>query len=971
LASDECVLLLVVHHIVVDAWSTGIFCRELSQIYNSLKNGKPSPLPPLSIQYTDFAVWQRGRLQDVTLENHISYWRKQLDGLSTLRLPITRLKLESDSSFSAREEFQFSEELLATLRKLNERTGTTLFMLLLAAYKVALQRYTGQTDIAVGTPTAGRNHPQVEELIGFFLNMLVLRTDLCGNPTFRELLERIRKVCVDALTHQDLPFETIVEELRPRRDLSQNPLIQVTFALQNTPKCPLNLMGVTARDLDISAGIARPLNLHLFMVEEVSGLRGYVSYNTSLFQADFIRRFISHLQNILMGIVANPDQRISDLPMLTEPEKHRLLVEWNDTGRDYPKDKCIHQLFEEQVERTPEAIAVVLEDQELTYGELNRRANQLARYLRKLGVGSEVLVGTCMERSLEMIVGLLGILKAGSAYVPLDPNYPVERLDFMLTDAHVSVLLTQSGLLKDGGSRIHDGDRRSSNLDRQMRRICLDVDWQMIARESDANPESITTADNLAYVTYTSGSTGSPKGVLIEHRGLCNVAEEQARHFCVNPSDRVLQFASSSFDASIFEVVLALTAGATLYLGTPETLLVGSALADFLRLHEITIATLPPSVLATLSPRELPALRSLCVAGEVCPSTLVGEWAVDRRFFNLYGPTEATIWATVAEYDGTNARVSIGRPIANTEIYILDAQRNPVPIGVAGEIYIGGVGLARGYLNQPELTAEKFIHHSFGGEPVRRLYRTGDLARYLADGNIEFLGRIDNQVKLRGYRIELGEVETVLGQHPMVQSSVVVVREDVAGDKRLVAYVVARPKKSFEVAEIRNYLKQKLPEYMIPSAFVLLDELPLTPNGKVDRDALPAPDQDRPELGNVYEAPRTPMEETLATIWSELLKVEKVGIQDNFFDLGGHSLLATQIVSRIRSTLSVEVPLRCLFESPTIEQMGAAIMEYGKTQSREQELENVSFELESLPDEDAQRVVAEETRSTSAGEPHE
>jgi len=521
----------------------------------------------------------------------------------------------------------------------------------------------------------------------------------------------------------------------------------------------------------------------------------------------------------------------------------------------------------------------------------------------------------------------------------------------MLADAQVSVVLTQDGLLKDGGSRMDDSDRRSSNLDRHVQRIYLDVDWEVITRESDANPESINTADNLAYVTYTSGSTGSPKGVLIEHRGLCNVAEEQARHFCVNPSDRVLQFASSSFDASIFEVVLALTAGATLYLGTPETLLVGSALADFLRLHEITIATLPPSVLATLSPRELPALRSLSVAGEVCPSTLVGEWAVDRRFFNLYGPTEATIWATLAECDGTNARVSIGRPIANTEIYILNAQRNPVPIGVAGEIYIGGVGLARGYLNQPELTAEKFIHHSFEGEPVRRLYRTGDLARYLADGNIEFLGRIDHQVKLRGYRIELGEIETVLGQHPMVQSSVVVVvRENTPGDKRLVGYVVARSDKSFDIQEVRRYLKQKLPEYMIPSQFVLVGALPLTPNGKVDHEALPAPDQDRPELGNIYQAPRTPMEEKLAIIWSELLKVEKVGIQDNFFELGGHSLLATQVISRVRSCFSVEVPLRTLFESPTIEQMAAAIMGHRGEQSGEQELERVLLELE--PDEE-------------------
>jgi amino acid adenylation domain-containing protein len=552
-----------------------------------------------------------------------------------------------------------------------------------------------------------------------------------------------------------------------------------------------------------------------------------------------------------------------------------------------------------------------------------------------------------MERSLELVVGILAILKAGGAYVPLDPNYPKERLDFMLEDAQERVLLTHERLLNS--LPVH-----------RSKVICLDRVRREIAAESGANIENEATPENLAYVTYTSGSTGTPKGVLIEHRGLCNVAEEQARRFSVNPADRVLQFASLSFDASIFEIVIALTAGARLYLGTPETLLVGSALTDCLRLHEITIATLPPSVLATLSPKELPALCSLCVAGEVCSAKLVGEWAVDRRLFNLYGPTEATIWATVAECDSRADRVSIGRPIANSQIYLLDPYRQPVAIGVPGEICIGGIGVARGYLNRPELTAEKFIPNPFSAKPDTRLYRTGDRARYLPDGNIEYIGRVDNQVKVRGYRIELGEIESVLGQYPRVSESAVIVRADTVGERWLVAYVVQSQGRVVTVSELRSFLKQKLPDYMIPAAFVFLDSLPLTPNGKVDRKALPMPDRSRPQLDETFSAPRTPVEELLANIWAEVLKLDKVGIHDNFFDLGGHSLRATQVVSRVRAAFQVELPLRTLFEKQRIDELAKAITELQGKSIAAEAIADVLTEIESLSDEEVQGLVAKE-----------
>ena len=952
LASNEHVFLLAIHHIVFDGWSTGVFFRELSEIYNSLRSGKPCPFLELRIQYADFAMWQRQRLRDANLEEHLSYWRNQLDHLSMLKLPFKRSQPAADGPSSAREAFEISGDLLDGLQSLTDSSGTTLFMVLLAAWKAALHRYTGQTDIAIGTFVSGRNHPAVEELIGYFLNLVVLRSDLSGDPTFRELLERIRRVCIDAFAHQDLLFEKLVEELRPTRYVTTNPLVQATFAWQNTPQQSLNLIGIAARDLDIGAGVARPFDLHLYVIEEKTSLRGYVSYNKSLFETDTIKRLINHLQNLLKAIAGDKDGRISALPILTEQEKHQLLVGWNDTEAEYPRDKCVHELFENQAEKTPDAVAVIFENQQLTYRELNQRANHLAHYLKRRGVGPEVLLGICVERSLEMVVGILGIFKAGGAYLPIDPETPSERLKFMLDDAHPLLILTQERFYS-----LFAGCADQS--------ICFADARDALCSESEDNPENQADDHSLAYLIYTSGSTGVPKGVLSEHGGLRNRLQWMQETYRLTPADRVLQKTPYTFDISLWEFLWPLTTGARLVLARPGGHRDSSYLTDLINSEHITTLHCVPSMLSVLLQEaefeNCSTLKQVFCSGEPL------SYDLQERFFerttaalhNLYGPTEASIDVVAWECKRGDQRrtVPIGRPIANTQIYILDAQRNPVPVGVVGEIYIGGVGVARGYLNRAELTAEKFIDHSFNGEPARRLYRTGDLARYLPDGNIEFLGRIDNQVKVRGYRIELGEIEAVLGQHPMVQSSVVAMREDAPGDKRLVGYIVGRKGDSFDAAELRKYLKRKLPEYMLPSALVLLDELPLTPNGKVDRHALPAPDQIRPELESVYQAPRTPIEESIAAIWGEVLKLDQAGIHDNFFDLGGHSLLATQIVSRIRGRLSIELPLRSIFESPTVAELAAAIDEIQTKSSDTAGLARTLGEVEAMTEEEAQNLL--------------
>ena len=916
LSQTEQVLLVCMHHVVSDGWSMGVFVQELAVLYDAYTQGKLSPLAPLPIQYADFALWQRQWLQEDVLETQLAYWQKQLAGATTfLPLPTDKPRPAVQTFVGAHQEFILSPELSQKLTKLSQEQGVTLFMTLFAAFDVLLYRYTGQTDILVGTPIANRNHSEIEGLIGFFVNTLVLRTNLAENSSFEQLLAQVREVALEAYSHQDLPFEMLVEALQPERDISYTPLFQVMFVLQNTPLSTVELTGLSISSVQVETNTAK-FDLSLAMENTDAGLVGVWEYNTDLFSPDTIERMTGHFLTLLEGIVTNQKETLAELPLLTQLEQKQLLIEWNNTQVDYPVDKCIHQLFEEQVERTPDAVAVVFENESLTYGELNNRANQLAHYLRQnYQIKPDTLVGICVERSLEMIIGILGILKAGAAYLPLDPEYPSERLQFILEDSGILLLLTQ-GFLEE--------KLRLTNL-KSLNQI-LYLDEQIFSSSLTDNPSSQTKTDSLAYVIYTSGSTGKPKGVMIENRSIVNLALAWSDVFQIQNHSRVLQFGSLSFDLSIGEIASALAAGASLYLAQKETLLPSQILVDLLTENQISHAFLSPSALSVLPQATLSNLQSLTVGGEACTAKLITEWSKGRNFFNAYGPTETTVCATVARFTKDEEKVSIGRPIFNTQIYILDSNLQPVPVGIPGELHIGGAGLARGYLNRPELTQEKFIPNPFSNYPDSRLYKTGDLARYLPDGNIEYLGRIDNQVKIRGFRIELGEIETVLTQNPQVQSSVIIACEDTPGNKRLVAYIVPQKDATPTPNELRQFLKEKLPEYMIPSAFVILESLPLTPNGKIDRRALPEPEQSY-ERTDKFILPRNPIEEILVTIWSEVLKVKQVSINDNFFELGGHSLLATQLISRIRTNLQIEIPLRSLFAAPTIEELGQQIQQ--------------------------------------------
>ena len=922
LGEQDHIVLLTMHHIVADIWSIGVLVREMAVLYGAFSRGNPSRLPGLPIQYADFAIWQRNWLQGEVLEEHVSYWKKQLGGsLPILELPLDHPRPAIVTFRGARQPLALSRNVSEALEALSRREGVTVFMTLLAALKTLLYRYTGEDDIIVGSPIAGREQTETEGLIGFFANTLVLRTNLSGNPTFRELLGRVRKVALGAYTHQALPFEKLVEELQPDRNLSHNPLFQVAFTYQNAQMPSLTLAGLTLNLLTIDLKSSK-FDLELYISEGPNGLDGWLEYNTDLFDADTVKRMAIHFQTLLEGLTGHPEQPISELPLLAEAERHQLLVEWNRTEAEYPQDACVHQLFEAQVERSPKAIAVAYDNERLSYLELNERANQLAHHLRGLGVTRETRVAICVERSLEMLVGLLGILKAGGAYVPLDPMYPKERLAFMLEDGQAQVLLTQKRLRESlpgyGGPVVY-----------------LDRGWEGHVPTSKENPASITKSDTLAYVIYTSGSTGLPKGVQVEHRALVNLLHAMQQHLGLSGKDVLLAVTTLSFDIAGLELFLPLLAGAQLIVASREVTMEGTALAEMLSASGATLMQATPAtwrLLVDVGWQGSQSLKVLC-GGEALSSDLAVQLQPRGEcLWNLYGPTETTIWSAVNRVDAEEARigdaaVAIGRPIANTQIYVLDRMGQPVPIGVAGELHIGGAGLARGYLNRPELTAEKFIVNPFTVGPGARLYKTGDRACYRTDGKIKYLGRSDNQVKLRGHRIELGEIEAVLSGLWAVHEAVVLAREDVPGDKRIVAYVVASQEAPLKTSELSSFLKQKLPEYMIPSAFVLLDALPLTPNGKVDRRALPAPDQARPQLEEAFVAPRSPIEEAVAGIWSHVLGLERIGIHDSFFELGGHSLLATQIVSALRKTFQVELPLRSLFETPTVAGLAAAIQE--------------------------------------------
>lgn len=926
LEDNEHLLLITIHHIIFDEWSSGVLIRELGEFYAALMEKRLTKLPELPIQYADFAEWQRSYLQGDILSRQLHYWKQQLKDVTVLNLSNSNAQR---SHQGASQLFELPQALLDQLEALSQQAGVTLFMTLLAAFQTLLHRYSGQTDITIGSPIANRHQSELEGLIGFFVNNLVLRTDLTDDPTFRSLLDRVREVTLSAYAHQDLPFEKLVEELQPIRSLNQNPLFQVVFALQNTPMEQLVLPGLVLSSVALETKTSRfDLELYVWKCtdnfrnlwgqgwQQSDGLRGVIVYNTDLFEETAIASMRQQFQTLLESIVSNPESRLSELSLLTAKEQQALLQHWKNQS-DYPDNACIHQLFEQQVQLHPQSIAVQFGNQFFTYEALNQGSNQLARYLQHFGVGTETPVGICLDRGIQSIAAMLAVLKAGGAYVPLDPSYPPERLQLMIEDAGITVVLTQSNWAELFQTEV----------------ICLEQAWSAIVKESDENLSAICTPNQLAYVIYTSGSTGTPKGVMIPHRAVNRLVCE-TNYIQIEPSDRVAQVANLAFDAATFEIWGALLNGARLVGIDRETTL---SPADFAtELQQVNILFLTTALLNQIIhqiPSAFQSLKYLLFGGEIanvnCIRSLI-QHGKPEHLIHVYGPTENTTFSTWYEIDQISTTLPIGQAIANTQVYLLDSHLKPVPAGVSGEIYLGGDGLARGYLNRPELTAQQFVHLE---DCI--LYRTGDRAVYRADGNLEFLGRIDDQIKLRGFRIELGEIETVLAQHPEVQTAIVKVRK-VDSDRQLIAYIV--PRTALTERELRSFLKSKLPAYMLPAAFVMIDALPLTANGKVDLKMLPVPNLNAPQKPTSITA-TTSLEAALIELWIQLLGRERIGIQDNFFELGGHSLLATQFVSRIRDRYQVELPLRSVFEAPTIAELAHRIEALKPVTQRREEIE--------------------------------
>jgi amino acid adenylation domain-containing protein len=915
---QEWILLILMHHIASDDWSWRVLCKEVAAVYDAAIAGRKIELPDLPIQYADFAVWQRQWLRGPVLENLLSYWRQRLAGAPEV------IGLATDHPRAATQTFRGACEWLELPRVLNEqvntfsqRVGATPFMILLAAFQTLLHRYCGQEDLIVGSPVAGRTMTSVESLIGVFINLLVLRADLSDNPTFNDLLQSVQKDALEALAHQELPFERLVQELQPQRSASHSPLFQVMFALQDELSESLRLSGLTISPFQVDTATAK-FDLTLTIVQSATNLNCCAEYNTDLFERSTIRRMLRHYQRLLQAVLTQPEKRLSELPLLTEDERHQVLIQWNRTEADCPADKCVHDLFAARAAERPDAVALVHEGTQLTYDQLNRRSNQLAHHLRGLGVGPEWQVAVGMDRSLEMVVALLGILKAGGAYLPLDPSYPVERLNFMLKDSGTSLLLT----------RRSESSLSPETLSSDVRTVFLDSDWPRIAKEREDAPETAVTPENLAYVIYTSGSTGRPKGVQIVHRSVVNFLHSMAREPGLTHQDTLLSVTSISFDIAALEIFLPLSTGGRLVLAGANTVHDGAALARLLAHCRATVMQATPTLWRFLVDSGWtgdPRLKILC-GGEALTRELADR-LLDRgaELWNLYGPTETTIWSSLCKIERGKEPISIGRPIANTQIYLLDRYLEAVPSGFPGVLHIGGAGLARGYLNRPELTAEKFIPNPFGGDCWPRLYNTGDIARYRPDGSIECLGRSDSQVKLRGHRIDVGEIESTLRQHPGVREAVVILREDEPGQKGLAAYLIGDDAFALDSAELHSFLKTKLPDYMIPEAFAVLKEFPITPNGKVDRKALPVPMMDTPASEQNFVAPCTPIEEELAGIWREVMKRDTIGREDDFFAIGGHSLLAMMMISRVRQTLKATLTLRDIFEAPTVAGLAAIL----------------------------------------------
>ena len=930
LNENDAVLLLTSHHLIFDGWSMGEFFRAWSTLYEAFCHNQPSTLPEPPLQYTDFARWQHVELVGDKLATHLAYWKHKLAGIPpVLELPTDHPHPTVPTQQSGILSFEIAPCVGNALADLSRQEGVSLLTLAVAAFQTLLHRYIGQDDLLIGTMVSERTQPQFRALLGVCLNPLVLRTNLSNNPTFRELVGRVREVVDEAQAHQDVPFEYVVKELQPER-AAGHPFFQVLLTLQ--PSWPTLPSGWTFTHMQVQAG-ANPFDLSLEL--DAEGFNGRLRYNRDLFDAPTITRMVGHWQTLLASIVAAPDQRINDLLLLTQAERQQLMVEWNATETDYPHDQCFHELFEAQVERTPDSIAAVCGQEHLTYRELNRRANQLARELQTLGVEPETIVPLLAERSIAFLLAMLAVFKAGGAYLPLDPHHPPSRIRQILEHSRARLVLAT----KDFASLLTQALNESGQSIEAGPEVVYFEDLFSSPEHFAGNVPTNTAPSNLAYVIYTSGSTGLPKGVMIEQRGMVNHLYAKVNALNLTALDGVAQTASQCFDISVWQFLSALLVGGRVHIFSDDVAHHPAQLLKQVEQQQITILETVPSLLRMMLetverdgsayPR-LEMLRWLVPTGEALPPAFCRRWLTvypHIPLLNAYGPTECsddvTHFPIAQPLADTLIHTPIGRPIMNMHMYILDKQLKPLPIGVNGELYVGGVGVGRGYLYDEERTADAYVADPFSPEPGKRLYKTGDLARYLSNGTIEFLGRIDHQVKIRGNRIELGEIEVRLRHHASVKDVTVIVREDTPGDQSLVAYAVASTPVSSE--ELRHFLQEQLPDYMVPSAFVLLKAMPLTPNGKIDRKALPVPDFNDREQKDSFVAPHTPLEMEVANSWADVLGIEQVGLNDNFVALGGHSLLAMQITARLRTTLNIDIPLRSFFESPTLAQLIEAI----------------------------------------------
>lgn len=956
---EDYALVVSFHHIVMDGWSKGLMLQELMDIYPAFLEGLSSPLEEPPIQYTDYVHWHYQWMQGNLYESQLSYWRKQLTGAPPmLELPSDHPRPNIPTGKGSLEPFFLSPEKHTALNKLAKIQDATLFMVLTAALNTLLFRYSGQEDILIGTPIAGRHHLELEHLIGLFVNTLVFRTDLAGEPGFIELLQRVRTTALEAYAQQDMPFEKLVEELNPQRDLSVTPLFQVLFLMQNAPMPPARIAGLTITPVQVDAGFSQ-VDLSLTMWEEEGIMKGTFEYSTDLFEVATIQRIVGHFQTLLDSIIDDASRKISQLPIITDEERQRLLGTWNDTAYDVTGASSICQLFENMVENHPQKKAIIFDKQQLTYSELNRKADRLCRRLRDLGIAAEALVAVCLDNSPELVVGIMAILKAGGGYIPMDPDYPDKRLNSILLEANPSLLLTQSNYV----ARFSVNGRRS---------LCMDRDWEPVAGETDDNSSNLPESHDPACVIYTSGSTGEPKGILIEHGSIVNLIFSFIRSYKAGPADRILPLTSIASASFVGEVLPILSCGGAVVLAEKVHFLDMKKLSSLLLDNDISILSTVPSLIARLNATgwQPGKLRLLLSGGEALAAGDIDHVPDSISIVNGYGLTEASICSTFIILDDTDISkkswLSVGRPIFNTGIYILDKYLNIVPTGVPGEIYIGGSGLARGYLNNPQMTADRFTAiGSTRSLPHSRVFKTGDLGCWLGNGTLKFLGRIDTQVQIHGHRIELAEIESHLGLHPEIEDVVVVDREIVPGDRRLVAYLVAGNGHVLKINQIREWLAGKIPDYMVPSAFEIVEAIPLTINGKADVKALPIPSGLRPQLDVEFKSPRTDIEMTIASLWKELLHLEKVGILDNFFDLGGHSLLVTQVHSRLTEIYEKELTIVDLFRFPTIHSLARHI---GSTEKEQSDFHEIKTRADMQREAFRRQGFRKQVRSRSSGQ---